>query len=191
MPVLKPARREFFAQNIAKGMNQTQAHIAAGYKQGRNSTQNASIMAKLPEVIERVNELKERITSRAIDRIVLTKQYVIDGKIENAEKALGRRPVKISRRVKRDDDWEVLTDEVYVYEGAVANQALKTLGQELGMFTDRKEVKITNEYSNMTDEQLAQRLVEVGRQMLERPVIEHDPAERGGCAPIEQEKAEE
>lgn len=167
-------------------MNQTQAHIAAGYKEGRNSTQNASIMAKLPEVIERVKELKERITSRAIDRIALTKQYVIDGKIENAEKALGRQPVKISRRIKVNDEWIIQTDEVYVYEGAVANAALKTLGQEIGLFKDKAEIKIVNEYSHMSDKELAEKLVELGQKVLleapEGPVIEHEPAEDDGAS---------
>jgi hypothetical protein len=48
----------------------------------------------------------------------------------------------------------------------------------MAMFTERKDVRIANEYAHLTDEQLAQKLVEIGQQVLlgppEGPVIEHD-----------------
>jgi hypothetical protein len=80
--------------------------------------------------------------------------------------------------VRRGDETHNETSEVYVYEAAAANQALRMLGGEVGLYTERKDVRIVNEYANLTDEQLAQKLVEIGQQVLlgslEGPVIEDD-----------------
>jgi phage terminase small subunit len=150
-------------------MSGTDAYTAAGYKPSRK---NASNLKTKKDVIERVLELQGKLA----DRLVLTRQYVLDAMIENAEKALGRRPVKVTRREKvGEDEYEDVTCEVFLYRGEIANQALKLLGSELNLFTERKDVRIANEYSKLTDQELAQKLVEVGRQMLlEGSVIEHD-----------------
>ena len=63
---------------------------------------------------------------------------------------------------------------MYVYEGAAANAAIRMAGMEMSMFVDRKDVTIANEYSKLSDEELAQKLVEVGQLMLAGPVIEQD-----------------
>jgi hypothetical protein len=52
-------------------------------------------------------------SSQADKRFYLTKQYVIDALIENIQKALGRKPIRVGKGDKAGD--------VYVYEGAVAN----------------------------------------------------------------------
>ena len=52
--------------------------------------------------------------------------------IDNLEKALGRKPVKIGAEGK----------DVYVYKGDVANATLKMLGAELNLFVERAEVRI-------------------------------------------------
>ena len=42
----------------------------------------------------------------------------------------------------------------YVYNGAAANRALELLGKELGMFIERRENKIVDEFDSMTDKQI-------------------------------------
>lgn len=167
--------QEMFCQGIAKGMSNDAAYSAAGYKPNRH---NASRLKTSEHIIARVMELQGKIA----DRLVLTKQYLLDAAMENLEKALGRRPVKVTRREKvGEDKYEDVTSEIFVYKGDVANQSLKLLGSELDLFTERKNVTITNEYASLSDAELAQRLVDVGRQMLEGPglgpVIEHEEAE--------------
>ena len=151
---LKNQRRELFAQALARGITTDDAYAEAGFSPNRG---NAARLKANEDILARVLELQER----AERRLFLTKQYVIDALIENAEKALGRRPVRLGR-----PDGEGQIQEVYVYEGAVANAAIRLAGAEMSMFVDRKGVTITNEYSKLSDEELAQKLVEVGQLML-------------------------
>lgn len=160
MPVLKNQRHELFAQGLAKGMTGDAAHTAAGYAPNRK---NASALKTKKDVIARVLELQ---ANRA-DRSILSRQWVIDALLENAEKALGRRPVTLGEKGSEK--------QVFVYEAQAANQAMRMAGLEMGMFTERRDVKITSQFAPLTDQELAQRLVEVGRQMLEGPqTIEHE-----------------
>lgn len=171
MGMIKPDRHELYAQYLAKGMTQDAAYAEAGYKPTRAG---ASRLASNANIIRRIAELQ----ARRVDKVILSKHYVLEASIENAEKALGRKPVKITRKMKVDEDrYENVTDEVFVYEGQVANAALKMLGSELGMFVDRKDFRIVNEFDKLTDAELAQKLVEVGQMMLEGPVIEHEDGE--------------
>jgi len=72
----------------------------------------------------------EEIQSRAVERIGLSKQWVIERLIENANRAMQAVPVC---------DGDGPTGE-YKYDGAVANKALELLGKEVGMFIDRAEI---------------------------------------------------
>jgi hypothetical protein len=45
----------------------------------------------------------------------------------------------------------------------------------MAMFTERRDLTVKNEYSGMSDKELAEKLIELGQQaLLEGPVIEHD-----------------
>lgn len=57
MAALDNARHERFAQELAKGKSQTEAYVAAGYKDNRSA---ASRLAEDVNVCERVAELQER-----------------------------------------------------------------------------------------------------------------------------------
>jgi hypothetical protein len=160
MPIIKPDRHELFAQGLAVGLTQEKAYAEAGYRPNRGG---ASRLADNVNIINRVAELQ----ARKVDRLVLTKQYILDAAIENLEKALARKPIKTT-----DGDKE---SEVYVYKPEAANAALKMLGAELNLFTDRQDVRITTNYDHMSDEELARRMQESVRLILEAPkVIDHD-----------------
>ena len=121
MPTLKNQRWECFCQGLAKGMTGDAAYAEAGYKPSRK---NAARL-KANEVVQaRMRELQEETEKR----FYLTKQYVIDALIENIQKALGRKPVRIGNSDKAED--------VFVYEGAVANAAIRMAGIEMAMFTE-------------------------------------------------------
>ena len=177
MAPLKNQRRELFAQALARGNTTDDAYAEAGFSPNRG---NAARLKANEYILARVAELQEK----AEKRLFLSKQFVIDALIENAEKALGRRPVRLGKP-KEDGSF----DEVYVYEGAAANAAIRMAGMEMSMFVDRKDVTIANEYSKLSDEELAQKLVEVGQLMLAGPVIEQDEMDLIGESPSWQSKS--
>ena len=57
--MLRNAKHEAFAQAVAIGQNFTQAYVTAGYKVQHNSAQqNGARLAKLPEIIARVDAIR-------------------------------------------------------------------------------------------------------------------------------------
>ena len=139
-------------------MSAAQAYRDAGYVDNRR---NASALKTNKDVIARVLELQKEQQ----DRFILTRQCVLDGLLENIEKALGRRPVKIGEEGK----------EIYVYRGDVANNALKMAGQEIGLFRDKAEITHRTQYDDLSD-------VELVRMMQEEAtlLLEHVKAQQAG-----------
>jgi hypothetical protein len=160
MPALENERWEIYAQGLASGLSQGRAYIAAGYFP---SAASASRLSRNVKVLDRVSELKQR----SADRVALSKCYVLEAVVENLEKALGRRPVRVTSRQKVGEEYQNVQSNVFLYRGDVANAALKLLGAELGLFTDRKEAGIRSDYDNMSDEELARRMQESARLLLE------------------------
>lgn len=122
MPVLGNQRHERFAQELASGKTADEAYVLAGFKANRG---NASVLKSKQSISSRVEE----INSKAAADVGLSKQWVIERLVENANRAM--QAVEI-----RDKDGG--TGE-YKYEGSVANKALELLGKEIGMFKDKVE----------------------------------------------------
>ena len=139
-------------------MSAAQAYRDAGYVDNRR---NASALKANQDIIARFLELQKEQQ----DRFILTRQCVLDGLLENIEKALGRRPVKIGEEGK----------EIYVYRGDVANNALKMAGQEIGLFRDKAEITHRTQYDDLSD-------VELVRMMQEEAtlLLEHVKAQQAG-----------
>ena len=68
----------------------------------------------------------------AIERVALTKTWVLDRLIENVDRAMQHQAIAGADGNETGQ---------YRYEGAVANRALELLGKELGMFISRSEVR--------------------------------------------------
>lgn len=135
MPTLKNPKHELFAQELAKGTTAEKSYEAAGYKPSRH---NAATLARKQHISDRVAQVlaeRERIhgqsTAKAIQRVSLTKEWVLSKLIQNAERASQAVPVL--------DDEGKPTGE-YRYQGAVANRALELLGKHLGMFVELHEL---------------------------------------------------
>ena len=63
MPRLSNQKHEAFAQNIAKGMNNSQAYVEAGYsKVGANA--NAARLIANDSILQRVDELREQVEKK-------------------------------------------------------------------------------------------------------------------------------
>jgi hypothetical protein len=121
MAVLNNPRHERFAEALASGKSASQAYAEAGYKKDRR---NASRLTSNDDIRARVAELQ----SRAAERAVIDKQWVLDGLKELADRCMQRVAVLDRGRVVE-----------YRFDAVGAVRALHLLGRELGMFVDRAE----------------------------------------------------
>ena len=99
MPIPDNPKHEAIARELAKGSSQAEAYASAGYKP---SDQHASRLASSGKVVARVAELVGRVT----DAVMLTREWVLERLIANANAAMEER------------------------DGNVANRALELLGKE-------------------------------------------------------------
>ncbi len=144
MGILKNPKHELFAQELAKGRTQIEAHGTAGFKPHRG---NASSLAQDKNIVERVNEIlaeREQIhaqaTAEAVECAGLTKAWVIERLTTVAERALQAKPV-LNRKgepVMVETPAGTLAP-AFVFDSGGANRSLELLGKELGMFVDRTE----------------------------------------------------
>ncbi len=149
MPSLPNAKHERFAQGIADGKPVYEAYRQAGYKAHRG---NSSALRAKQHISERVAELLKQKgdalfqpTAKAIEKLELTKTWVLTRLIENANRAMQASEME-------GPEGERLGS--FVYQGSVANRALELLGKELGMFIDRKEVGQPGDFDDMAADEL-------------------------------------
>lgn len=135
MPILSNQRHERFAQELASGKSADEAYQVAGFRPNRG---NASTLKAKQNITDRVNELQSRVA----EGVVITKQWVLEKLVENANRAL--------QTVAVIDNEGQPTGE-YTYNGNVANRALELIGKERGMFIDRKEVGTPGEFKSVEE----------------------------------------
>lgn len=144
MPVLANSRHELFAQAIVKGTGPRDAYRAAGFNSQKDATIDAAASRLLVMVKDRVDELK----GAAADDAGLTRAWVLDRLMANAEIALGNQRVKLVIRKKakaaddaaKTDDAALTTEiEVNDRDANAANRALELLGKEIGLFVETTE----------------------------------------------------
>lgn len=135
MPILKNPKHELFAQGLADGKTAEEAHRLAGYKASRSGAsqlkQNLNISNRVPELLAERERIHGQSTAKAIERVSLTKEWILAKLIDNAERALQAQQVT---------DAEGKPTGEYRYQGAVANRALELLGKHLGMFVELHEL---------------------------------------------------
>jgi len=86
-------------------------------------------MVHRPVIQDRINNIRSRTTNSAIERVALSKCWVLQNLRDNVERAL--------QSVEIIDSKGNRTGE-YRYDGSVVNRGLELIGKELGMFVDRK-----------------------------------------------------
>jgi phage terminase small subunit len=144
MGQLSNPRHERFAQELASGKSQFEAHGIAGFKAHRG---NASLLAQDKSIVERVAEIQAehvevaaKATEKAAEALSIDRQWVMARLIENASRAAA------------SEDF------------APSNRALELLGKEMGMFIDRKQLDIDGELRGLTDAQLIAILASEGEE---------------------------
>lgn len=183
MPVLSNAKHERFSQEIASGKGPSEAYGIAGFasKSAKGTSVNASRLLAQTSVQNRVNELLEerelvhsQATAKAIEKVSLTKEWILAKLVENAERAMQAKAVL-------DEEGGSIGE--YQYQGSVANRALELLGKELGMFVDRKEIGKPGEFEEMSADELrtsiARDLEAIGREDLATAFIGRGGETRG------------
>lgn len=160
MAALRNSRHERFAQELANGRSAVQAYEMAGFKADRR---NAAKLHAQDDILRRVGELLDKrekmdatATERAVEKLAITKEWVIERLVENVSRAMQEVEVK-----KPDGTG---TGE-YKYEGSVANKALELLGKEIGMFIERKEVGKPGAFDDMTLDQKRERAIALTKQL--------------------------
>ncbi len=173
MAILKNARHELFAQNVAKGMSATAAHVMAGYKP---NGPNAGRMTKNDEILRRVAELMapavaatEVTVERVLKELTCLAFYDVTAVLEAADGKLTLRdpaslPEDLRRAIVAIKPVQVGNEMHYEYKFADKQRALESLARHLQMFKDTVVVenvfRIVNE---MDDDELDRRLTELER----------------------------
>lgn len=115
----------------------------------------AKEMLRHPVVSDHIASYRKKSEEDAI----VTRRWVLDRLMKNAQMALGEIPTPVS--VKNKETGEFETVEVVAVDIPAANKSLELLGKldTIGMFVDRQRVTVDNEFEDMTDDEL-ERFVE-------------------------------
>ena len=171
MPVLPNAKHERFAQAIAKGKSASEAYVLAGY------AENDSNAARL-NGNERIRNRIEEILSRAAEKVAIDKAKVLEelAKIGfsnmldyiqigddglpiadfsklTRDQAAAISEVIVETRTERQGEETVPIRKVR-FKLADKRGALVDIGRELGMFVERRDVRVTQQASDLTDAEL-------------------------------------
>jgi phage terminase small subunit len=171
---LRNPRYERFAYGLAEGKPAYQAYIDAGFAKAGAAqsasrllkSQRAGIRERVAEILQEREQIDAEGTKLAIERTAIDKEWVIERLRENVERAMQAQPV-LDRAGNPTGS--------YVYNGAAANRALELLGKELGMFIERRENKIVNEFDSMTTEEVEAWLDEQAERRLKVRQRTHGP----------------
>lgn len=137
---LKPKQRKFVAEYL-KDQNGTQAAIRAGYAKN-SAQQQASDLLLNPLIRQAIDKHLEKVTDEAL----VTVEYVIQGFRDVFERCMVRHPVmefdyvnkEMTQKKKPDPETGEMVG-VWEFDSAGANRALRSLGDYLKLFVDRRE----------------------------------------------------
>lgn len=124
-----------FCEEYVKDLNGTRAYLAAypGCKKKDSARANASKLLAKTNVSAYVRELNERIS----EKLQITAEDVVRDLIKVKDRCMQAEPVKVW---DPDSHSLVDSDAEYTFDSKGANQALKLLGDHLGMFRQKVEV---------------------------------------------------
>lgn len=118
-------KQQRFVEEYLIDLNATQAAIRAGYSPKGATVRGAELLAN-----RNVAAAVEAAKSKRSERTGVTQDWVIGKLVENVNRAMQAEPVCDGKGNETGE---------YQYEGAVANGALKLLGEHLGMFKQKIE----------------------------------------------------
>lgn len=120
--------------------------------------ERASNLMANSKVTARVEELRAAVTSKAVKKLEISKEWVLEQLVENVKMAKQAEPVY-------DNDGNPIGE--YKQNLAAGNKALELIGKELGMFVDRKEIR-----TGALEEADTETLLEMRRQIEARKRVD-------------------
>lgn len=129
--MLKNAKHEHFAGQVAKGVTGAEAAVIAGFSQRRAIVTASELLAR-PEVKARIAELNVIIAERVTEKTGIDKAWVMNQLVEVVAMGKSAEPV-------RDAEGNPIGE--YKQNLAAANKALELIGKEFSMFIDRSVVQ--------------------------------------------------
>lgn len=184
MAMLKNAKREAFAQALARGESAGKAYVTAGYSEHASNAANLAkheqILTRIGELLARRDEIERKATERAADRLSITKERVLAelAKIgfsdirnvvswgegiavvdESGQQAIANGVSLISSTKISDETAGAIAEVKQTKEGLVVKMydkkgALVDLGKHLGMFIERHEHGGVGDFAAMTEDEL-------------------------------------
>ncbi len=143
---LDNAQREKFAQLVSLGISPTAAYTQAGYKNTNNSSCNHSKTRRRDDVSGRIRHLQMEFHRALTERILYTKQDVIDGLWDTVALARGAKEM-VDRQGKNTGQFAV--------DLKAAINAYNLLGMELGMFVKETRRREDRHLEDLPDDELA------------------------------------
>lgn len=155
---MNPRQRRFVLEYLFD-LDPARAAVRAGYAEMTAARTGARLM--------KVSEIRDAIAAARAEQSALAgRDWIINGLVENARRALRAVPV-LDRKGNETG--------VYAYQGAVANRALELLGRHFGMFKDCREhtgpgggpIEV-EDGSELSDTERAHRLLKILERARER-----------------------
>ena len=125
-----------FCMEYIKDFNGLQACIRAGYKE-TNAYQPSSVMLSNPKIMQAISLLTVNLVEKIQEETGVTVSNVVLGIQTIIDRCMQVKPVMM----KRDGVW--LPTGEFTFDAANALRAYELLGKHLGMWIERKELKIT------------------------------------------------
>lgn len=147
-------QQEAYCRGRALGMSKVEAIDMAGLTP--NSTNKA--WERSPDVVKRIQELSEIVTTNSIIKNGLDRGWVISRLMSVAERCMEAEPV-----MERDSDGSIVATGKFKFDSAGANRALELLGKTMRMF-EAKDTAKHDEYANLSDDEIARIAAELATQ---------------------------
>lgn len=149
---LTPKEEAFCLAYVANGGNASAAYRAAYNARGKQKTANeaASRLLNSGNIAARLAVLRASVTSKAMERAVVDRAYVLNSLQEVAERCMQSRPVlgafgmPVMVETKKGD-----LAAAYTFNSNGANRALELMGKEIGMFVEREEKGKPGEFDDL------------------------------------------
>ena len=137
---------------MAKGMGPTASYVAGGYRPTPASAskffRRPEIDARVREIIAEKHKIEARATDKAVEKLAITKEWILDMLRYNAIRAQRGQPILDKNGVQIPGQFTGKPDI------SASNRALELLGRERGLFINKHEVGKPGDFDHLSDDEL-------------------------------------
>jgi phage terminase small subunit len=185
-------RRKLFVKEYLVDLNATQAAIRAGYseKTAKQQAKNLMNMDAIQDAIQKEMHKREQRTDITADKVlnelaklgfsevtdflqVTTERILVDRVPETDEPISEIRQLVLLKDTDQipPEKLAAISEIKQAKDGSISFKlhdkkgALDSIGKHLGMFVDKAQIKVTHDFEDMTDEELAQAIQRMEREL--------------------------